>query len=419
MLLFIDNFETIEMRESRISKFLEELPQGVKTLITSRHQPPELPARPIDVNPLDDNEAKLLALSEAVAQHVNTTTTDRFLSDILNVSAKIPLAIKWIISCSQNVDHLEKLIEDHRHGRPALANLCEFCFTFEYNLLKETARKALVLFPLFHSAPTVRELAAAAEVDQDSMRSALDELVDFSLVSPQYSATNDEQTYKILKLTNSFASTKLREMGDLEKQARRRLKAYYGVSIPVLVSAAKDMVDRGVTAPARQYIDQEILERDPGNAMALFLRAQTFEQELHYAAALEDYNKGLAAARSDSSLQAEITLRILSVSRSDPQYSGEELVPQLERAYSVSKDPRIASELAKIYEMAGQRAIARDYYDKIFQSTSASSGVWDEAFVYLCRHIRESQNAKTALHFIHEAQRLRPSARSFLGGNDF
>jgi len=94
ILLFIDNFETIESRESRISKFLDELPPGVKTLITSRHQPPNLPARPIDVNPLDDNEARLLALAEAAAQHVDKATTDRFLTEILNVSGRIPLAIK-------------------------------------------------------------------------------------------------------------------------------------------------------------------------------------------------------------------------------------------------------------------------------------------------------------------------------------
>jgi tetratricopeptide (TPR) repeat protein len=410
ILLFIDNFETIESRESRISKFLDDLPPGVKTLITSRHQPPDLPARAVDVNPLDANEAKLLALSEAAAQHVDTATTDRFLNDILNVSARIPLAIKWIISCSRNVDHLMKLIEDHRHGKPSLASLCEFCFTFEYKLLKETARAALVLFPLFHSAPTVRELAVAADVDEESMRSALDELINFSLVMPQYSATTDEQSFKILRLTNSFASSKLREMGDLERQARRRLKGYYGVSIPVLVSAAKDMVDRGVTAPARQYIDQEILDRDPGNAMALFLRGHTFEQELHYAAALEDYTKSFGAAKNDPTLSAEVMMRILSLSKTDPQYSGEALLPQLERAYAISKDARIASEIAKIFEMLNKTSHALDYYEKIFRNSAAGGDVWDEAFVFICRHVRESQSPKAALHFVHEAQKLRPGS---------
>ena len=412
ILLFIDNFETIEARESRISKFLDELPSGVKTLITSRHQPPDLSARPVDVSPLDENEAKLLALAEAASQHVEAATTERYLNDILTVSARIPLAIKWIISCSRNVDHLVQLIEDHRHGKPSLANLCEFCFTFEYNLLKETARMALALFPLFHSAPTIRELAVAADVDQALMRSAVDDLVNFSLVMPQYSATTDEQSYKMLKLTSSFASSKLREMGDLERQARRRLKAYYGVSVPVLVSAARDMVHRGVTAAARQYIDEEILDRDPSNPQALFLRGHTYEQELHYAAALEDYVKAFSAVKNDPGLSADIMLRILFLSKTDPHYSGEELLPQLERAYGISKDPRVASEIAKVFEVLGRVENALDYYEKVFQSSAASLDTWEEAFVFICRHIRENQSSKAALHFVQEAQRLRSQSNT-------
>jgi tetratricopeptide (TPR) repeat protein len=320
------------------------------------------------------------------------------------------LAIKWIISCSRNVDHLVKLIEDHRHGKPSLANLCEFCFTFEYNLLSDTARTALVLFPLFRSAPTVRELAIAADVDQESMRSAVDQLVDFSLVSQQYSAATDEQSYKILKLTNSFAALKLREMGDLERQAKRRLKAHYGVSLPILVSAAREMLEKGVTLATRQYIDEEILDRDPNHALALALRAQTYEQELHYAAALEDYTRAFAAAKNDPVLAADIMLRILSVSKTDPQYSGEALLPQLERAYGISKDPRIAVEIAKILEMLNRSEDALDYYEKVLQNPASGIDIWEQAFTFICRHLRESQSVNAALSFVREGQKLRPAS---------
>ena len=285
ILLFIDNYETIEVRESRISAFLADLPAGSKTFVTSRHQPTWLPAYPIVVNPLDNKEAEMLALTEATVQRVSSSITERYLEQIVDVSGRVPLAIKWIISCSKNAEHLNQLIEDHRRGKPALANLCEFCFTFEYNLLSPTAKTALALFPLFQRAPSVRELAIAAGVEDEVMRLALDELIDFSLVMREHSQKRDDVVYRILQLTASFAAAKLTTLGDLDKQARRRLKVHYGPSMRVLLDAAKEMIDRGATGAARSYIDDEILERDSNNAMAHFLRGRAFEQELQYTAA--------------------------------------------------------------------------------------------------------------------------------------
>ena len=175
ILLFLDNYETMEVRESRASAFLADLPPGAKTLITSRHQPLSLPAYPVDIPPLDRTEAEALAKLEAAIQHVDPTITERFLDQIVSVSEHVPLAIKWIIACSKNADHLVQLLEEHRRGKPALANLCEFCFEFEYNLLTPTAQRALCLFPLFQRAPTLRELAVAADVRDDVMQSALDQ----------------------------------------------------------------------------------------------------------------------------------------------------------------------------------------------------------------------------------------------------
>jgi len=102
-------------------------------------------------------------------------------------------------------------------------------------------------------------------------------------------------------------------------------------------------------------------------------------------------------------------LRILSLSKTDPQYSGEALLPQLERAYAISKDPRIAIEIAKLFEMSNRNEHAREYYEKVLHSDAAAPDIWEQAFGCICRHIRETQNASAALHFVREAQRLRPA----------
>ena len=412
ILLFIDNYETIESYESRISDFLRNLPSGVKTLLTARHQPKDLPTLPIDIPVLAKTEAQALAYSEADAQRIGIATIERHLDQILEISSCIPLAIKWIISCSKNADHLKQLIDEHRRGNPALANLCEFCFTFEYNLLPPAAKTALALFPLFHSAPTAREVAVAADMEADVISSALDELVDYNLIMRERSPASGEEIYRILELTASFATTKLRAFPDLERQARRRLKQYYGASIPVLITAAHEMISRRAYATAREYIEEEILDRDPENATAYFLRAQTFEKELNYIEALKDFETALEKARSDRDLCAEAALQILSLRRTDPQYSREAMIPILDRAHGASKDVRLAAEIAKIYEMQGQTEPALEYYMKVFKSYSAHcQGIWEDAALFVALHRQRTQGSEQSLKFVREALAICPGSK--------
>lgn len=372
----------MEVRESRASAFLADLPSGARTLITSRHQPLSLPAYPIDVPPLDRTEAEALANLEAALQHVDPTITERFLDQIVTVSEHVPLAIKWIIACSKNADHLVQLLEEHRRGKPALANLCEFCFEFEYNLLTPTAQRALCLFPLFQRAPTLRELTVAADVRDDVMQSALDQLIAFSLVIREHTQTRDEEVFRTLRLTLSFATAKLRGWGDLDKQAKRRLKAQFGPTLPLLLKAAEEMIERGATGVARRYLDEEILERDPSNARAFYLRGLTFEQEFDYSSALQDFQRALRSVGTDPPLLSDAVLHILSVIRSDPRPK-EDKIPGLARAYEVSNDPRLALELANLFTLLEKMDDARQYYQKVFRTyIPAQQTAWEEAFVF-------------------------------------
>lgn len=412
ILLFIDNFETIESRESRISQFILGLPPGTKTLITSRHLPQDLPVLAIDIPPLDRREAEILALAEATDQRIGTATTDRFLDQIITISGRIPLAIKWIISCSKNADHLRQLMEEHGRGKPKLQDLSEFCFTFEYNLLSPTARTALILFPVFRKAPTLAELAVAAEIPGEQMRAALDELIDFSLVIPEHSQARNEEVFRILSLTASFAESKLVGAGDLERQAKRRLRAYYGGSIPELLVAAEDLLSRGSTAAARKYIDEEILTRDENNASAFYIRAKTFEQDFNYTAAIKNYQLSLTNAGRNSALVAESALRISALARIEPQISSEDVIPLLEKAHSVSQDMRLALELAKTFSMLGKASLALEYSQKVFQNYSAKNrDHWEDAVVFICRDQRSNLGDEVALAFIRKALKLCPDSR--------
>lgn len=411
ILLFIDNFETIETRETRIADFIRNLDQGTRALLTSRHLPQDLPALAIDVPPMERREAEILALAEAAAQHVDPSTTDRFLNEILEVSAKIPLAIKWIISCSKNAEHLMQLMEDHRRGKPALANLCEFCFTFEYNLLSTAAKTALVLFPLFRSAPTSRELAIAAGLDGDVMQAALDELVGFSLVIREFSPARDQTLYRVLKLTESFAASRLCHFGDLDRQARRRLKEFYGISIPQLLEGAAEMVEKGATVAARKLIEDEVLDREPSNTKAIYLRARTFEKEFQYTSAIKDYERALELSSNRDSMNAEIALRMIPLLKIEPQHTREDLIPILEKAYLSFASPELGVEIAKIFDILGKNAEAIMYYGKVFKDFSPNRrDLWEEAFVAICSHLKQ-EDPKRALDFVREAQSICSDSR--------
>lgn len=415
ILLFIDNYETLETRESRVARFIKDLPRGAKTLITSRHQPKNVPALTIDILPFTPLEAQIFAVAEATAQRVSSTVIERYLDQIVSVSSCLPLAIKWIISCSKNEDHLKQLIADHNRGKPSLANLCEFCFTFEYNLLSTTAKIVLVLFPLFHSAPTKREVATAADLEPDIAQSALEELLRFNLVFAERAPAVDSHVYRMLELTASFARTKLRDFGDLERQARRRLKIYYGASMPILISAAEEMVLRRSSPAARQYIEEEIIDREPENARGFYLRGQTFEQELHYAEAMADYEAALTKIRDEPILTAEVALRILGLSRSEPRYSREAIILLLTKAHEVSKSPELALELGKLLEIQGEEEQAQRYYLDVYRTPGiVRYPIWELATTSIARHRNDKSGCEAALKFIREALKMNPHSKALL-----
>lgn len=401
ILLFIDNFETIELSESRIPTFLSNLPSGCKTLITSRHVPENVPFRRIDVPPLTRAEAELLAHAEAVAQHLEDTVR-RNIGQILDISGYVPLAIKWIISCSKNGEHLAQLVEDHRKGRPKLANLCEFCFTFEYNLLSDLAKLCLVILPMFRFAPNDRDLAFVLEMDLESVSDALDELVNFSLVVREYSQQRDDSVYRLLKLTESFAETKLREHSSLERNVRRRLKELYGNSIPALLESAKEMVGNGVTPGAtRQFIEQEILTREPENAQALFWRGMTFETDGAFSAASKDYNRAINYSAKAPDIAAAAALGLVRLMSHEPEETRSETVQLLERAYQINSNVELAGEIARNYEILRNSTKAISYYKVIYESaTEGDCAVWEQAFRAICKSIDEQRGQKAALDFV-------------------
>jgi tetratricopeptide (TPR) repeat protein len=166
-----------------------------------------------------------------------------------------------------------------------------------------------------------------------------------------------------------------------------------------------------MTAAARHYIEHEILELYPINASALYLRGQAFEKDRQYGSASQDYQKALESVGDDKALCAELALRILNLSKREPLITNEERVRLLERAHDLSGDPRLALELARLFELVGDIRKSLDSYERVVKDFSADRlATWEEAVGFLCRHYREKDNARVALHFIEKAKGVCPES---------
>lgn len=171
---------------------------------------------------------------------------------------------------------------------------------------------------------------------------------------------------------------------------------------------------KGTRGPAatRQYIDEEILDRDPDNAMGFFLRGQTLQQEFHHTEAIRDYELALEKVRNEAGLCADIALRILSLAKAEPQYSRDAMIPVLDRAYGISKDVRLANEIAKICEMQDKKDQALEYYEKVFHGyTIANQIIWEEAVLFISQLKGEKQGPEASLKFIREALTVCPESK--------
>ncbi len=79
---------------------------------------------------------------------------------------------------------------------------------------------------------------------------------------------------------------------------------------------ALEMLAHETSTVAREYVDEQLLDRDPTNLRGFFLRGtQTSRAGASPTHAIQDYERALADANSDPELSSEVILRILSLTK--------------------------------------------------------------------------------------------------------
>jgi tetratricopeptide (TPR) repeat protein len=104
--------------------------------------------------------------------------------------------------------------------------ILEFSFRNIWNLLSADAKECLAILTIFDAPPDLQQLAIATEWGTDRIDQALSDLSEVTLVTPSTQVTTGKMVYVSLPITLAFARHQLREMGELEVEARRRVQKY-------------------------------------------------------------------------------------------------------------------------------------------------------------------------------------------------
>ena len=84
----------------------------------------------------------------------------------------------------------------------------------------------LGVMTIFDDAVTAQQLSIAAEIGMETAASALDELVDVTLVNRTIQQSDGRVLYSALPITLTFARNELGKMGDFEVRARQRVQQF-------------------------------------------------------------------------------------------------------------------------------------------------------------------------------------------------
>jgi tetratricopeptide (TPR) repeat protein len=264
VLLFVDNLETVD--DTRIIGFLDNLPEGVKAITTSRRTSVRVSVRPIEIGPLTEDEAIRFIESLASAQlHLKyILKLSKSQKNAIAVACdRIPLAIRWVLSRSRTPSDTMALIRDLRTPGRQSEELLEFCFRRVFDSLNAAQQHVLEVLSLFQ-APLTREAVSVGCGALSGTQDAIDAMVEDALVHRQFDPDQNDYSYTLIPITRSFVYKEVAKHSGLEERIRRRLVNWY---------EAKDVGD-----PEERLIVRELRQRRDATDANLLSLAQSAER---------------------------------------------------------------------------------------------------------------------------------------------
>jgi hypothetical protein len=219
-LLLIDNMEEID--DPAVLHFLSrEVPEPVKVLVTSRIDR-GLGGLAISVPEMQSEEARELLFFEfdhfGYNNYLSETTE---IEELIEVTGRLPLALKWAASLAEQRGNLREVIRALRGKNTAKSEFLNFCFATMFDSLSPLAREVALLCPYLSSEWNTSTISIALDASMQEVSKAILELKDRGIVMA--SRTAEDEAHRLLPLTVDFLGNRWHQNQTLRERVKTNL----------------------------------------------------------------------------------------------------------------------------------------------------------------------------------------------------
>jgi tetratricopeptide (TPR) repeat protein len=376
-LLYVDNLETVD--DPRVITFLDDLPVGVRALVTSRRSSVRVAVRPIDVGPLSAQEARALIRSLRAEPGFSYVAdlTDSEVDRVSDACDRLPLAVRWTLARAAGAAEAVQRADALRGANPRDdGQLLEFVFRRVFMDMTDVERGVMQTLSIFQEPSPAEVLIAGSGHEGHAVLDALEDLARDALTQRLFDADRNDYVFVLAPLTRSFVLNDLRTHRDDERKIRRRLTDWYeardvrvekdrvavrelrqgrGSPEHALVDLARDAEKRGDYRTAQDLYEQA-LSRNP-NSWEAARRYAEFERHVNrnHTRALELYERAGANAPSRGSDRALVHREWGMLLRDSGRPNAtDDAIEKFEIARKETpNDPMLVHALASMYDRKG------------------------------------------------------------------
>jgi tetratricopeptide (TPR) repeat protein len=316
-LIFVDNLETVD--DPRVIEFLDDLPLGVKALVTSRRLRVRVSVRPVDVGALSSSEATQLvrSLRDLPGLGYVADLSPAEVEQITTACDLLPLAIRWTLLRAESAGEALQRADMLKGASRQESELLEFTFRRVFEEMSSAEKAVMRTLSILEDPTSIEGLVAGTGELGHAVVDALDGLVADALIQRAFDGERNAYAYSVAPLTRSFLVSEMRGSQHKGAEIRRRLAEWYeardiqnpearivvrdlrqgrGSPEAALLDIAQAAQRRGDAKTAGEMYEQA-LARNPSSWRAARLRAeferhvnknpsralQFYEQAAHYA----------------------------------------------------------------------------------------------------------------------------------------
>lgn len=380
MLILLDNLETTT--DEKIDAFINDLPDGVKAIVTSRRNIVRVSSYPIEVEGLEDEEIVqfITSLEGSFVSCANLSRSEKI--SIGEACNRIPLAIKWLVSRCKSSEEILTFANSMESNSKANSELLEFVFRRLFDDMNPVEKRIVQVLAIASDIPDEALLQGCYGIE-DNVHNSLEKLVRDTIVIKKFDDDLNWYKYSLLPLTSGFI---LRNCisSEEDRRIRGRLNSWYqaddilnldekilvqnmrqnGKNIGnALVKMANTAQTRGDYDTAVQLFEQAVT-RDPRNWRVYKAFAEYYRKiAKNISLAIQYYQKAIEyLPKSDMDSSGAIVRREYAMTylKSGQKDSLDVAIEQLEIACRMQpSDPIAAKFLGESYMNKGfyQKAI--------------------------------------------------------------